>query len=155
MTLRGVSDPLTNAMDSARFKSPGRAAAADKEATGIFRRPSGIGSPGRDRREAPRGVEAPRSVENLPRRTAAETDDGSEVHLASLRDSLHGKLTYDAKGNPVWEWRENRPRRRHDDSTVDMLKCLDSGALTLAEDPDEDRGGGVNPYDTAGDRARK
>jgi hypothetical protein len=134
-------------MDSAEFKSPDRG--SDEEATGIFRRPPGVGSPGRDRREAPRG--AP----NRPRRTAAETDDDSEVRLASLRESTQGKLTYDAKGNPVWEWRENLPRRRHDDSTVDMLKCLDSGALTLAEDADEDHGKGVNPYDTASARARK
>lgn len=142
---------LTNAMDSAKFRSRGRAPV--EEATGVFRRPPGLGSAGRDRRDV-RG-RAERMAVPRPAAAEAEADDVPEVRVESLRGSEHGKLTYDAKGNPVWEWRANAPRRRQDDSTIDMLKCLDSETLTLAEDPDEDRGQGFNPYDTAGDRTRK
>ena len=44
------------------------------------------------------------------------------------------EVTFDSKGNPVLDMRTKVPRRRHDDDTVDLLKCLDDSALSLEED---------------------
>ncbi len=40
-------------------------------------------------------------------------------------------IKFDAKGNPVLEVRTDVPRRRGDDDTIDLLKCLDADALNL------------------------
>jgi hypothetical protein len=40
-------------------------------------------------------------------------------------------VKFDAKGNPVLEVRTDVPRRREDDNTIDLLKCLDADALKL------------------------
>ncbi len=40
-------------------------------------------------------------------------------------------IKFDAKGNPVLEVRTDAPRRREDDNTIDLLKCLDADALKL------------------------
>jgi hypothetical protein len=40
-------------------------------------------------------------------------------------------VKFDAKGNPVLEVRTDVPRRRGDDNTIDLLKCLDADALNL------------------------
>lgn len=49
------------------------------------------------------------------------------------------EIRFDAKGNPVWEVRVESPRRRRDDETFDLLKCLDADELSLElEDGDEE-----------------
>lgn len=46
-------------------------------------------------------------------------------------------VKFDARGNPVLEVRTDVPRRREDDRTIDLLKCLnaDELELTLEDDP--------------------
>jgi len=41
------------------------------------------------------------------------------------------QIKFDAKGNPVLEVRVDVPRRREDDKTIDLLKCLDADGLNL------------------------
>jgi len=45
-------------------------------------------------------------------------------------------VKFDAKGNPVLEVRTDVPRRRGDDNTIDLLKCLDADGLKLALEDD-------------------
>jgi hypothetical protein len=77
-----------------------------------------------------------------------------DLEVGSLQTSAVGGVTYDAKGDPVWEWRVDVPRRREDDSTIDLLKCLDVNDLRLEDEPKEPDQG-INPYDTARIRLRK
>ena len=44
------------------------------------------------------------------------------------------EVTSDAKGNPVLDIRSTAPRRREDDDTLDLIKCLDESALSIQED---------------------
>jgi hypothetical protein len=46
-------------------------------------------------------------------------------------------IKFDEKGNPVLEVRTDVPRRREDDRTIDLLKCLDADSLGLALEDDE------------------
>ena len=39
----------------------------------------------------------------------------------------------DASGNSILEIRVRTPRRRRDDHTVDLIKCLDWGSLSIEE----------------------
>jgi hypothetical protein len=64
---------------------------------------------------------------------------------ASTRPKPHGKIRFDAKGNPVWEPQIDTPRRRDGDNTIDLLKCLDVDGLKLADDTPEDDPG-YDPY---------
>ena len=43
-------------------------------------------------------------------------------------------VRFDEKGNPVLEIRAAVQRRRKDDDTIDLLKCLDDESLSLADD---------------------
>ena len=43
-------------------------------------------------------------------------------------------VRFDEKGNPVLEMRAAAQRRRKDDDTIDLLKCLDDESLSLADD---------------------
>jgi hypothetical protein len=65
-------------------------------------------------------------------------------------ERLFTEIRFDAKGNPIWEMRATLPRRRADDDTVDLLKCLDIGSLSLADAKDEPESthetDGYNPY---------
>jgi hypothetical protein len=57
------------------------------------------------------------------------------------------KVSFDAKGNPVWDAQVDMPRRREGDDTIDLLKCLDTDALSLAADEEEDQDpSGYDPY---------
>lgn len=52
---------------------------------------------------------------------------------------LRKRVRFDDRGNPVWELRvDDVPRRRKDDSTVDLLKCLDPDSLSLVDDDDDE-----------------
>jgi hypothetical protein len=62
-----------------------------------------------------------------------------------------GEVTFDAKGNPIWQLKVDIPRRREDDDTIDLLKCLDVDSLSLEDDSEPEDVPGYNPY---GDRAR-
>jgi hypothetical protein len=57
-----------------------------------------------------------------PDRRDPEQADSSKVERT---------VKFDAKGNPVLEVRTDVPRRRGDDDTIDLLKCLDADALNL------------------------
>jgi len=48
--------------------------------------------------------------------------------------ALNAVLRYRGPGRSVWDWQPTTPRRRADDPAVDILKCLDFGGLTLADD---------------------
>ena len=114
----------------------------DTEETGIFRRPPEFGA----------GPSRPSVSKEHKRRhdeAGASPAAVSEPQVRSLQSSELGTVRYDAKGDPVWEWRVEVPRRRCDDTTVNLLKCLDSGTLSLAEDVSElrDAERGIDPYD--------
>lgn len=49
-----------------------------------------------------------------------------------------GSVTFDDKGNAVWEWRLETPMRREDDPTIDYLKILDVDGLAIEEEQDVD-----------------
>lgn len=68
--------------------------------------------------------------------------------VGSLDENRFGEVEFDAKGNAVWQWRTEEPRRREDDPTIDLLECLTSEQLSLAE-PDEEAPADddFNPYD--------
>lgn len=68
-----------------------------------------------------------RTYRGPDRRDPANTDDSQ----------VSRKITFDAKGNPVLEVRVDVPRRREDDNTIDLLKCLDADSLnlTLEDEP--------------------
>ena len=64
-------------------------------------------------------------------------------------DEKLGDVTFDAKGNPIWQLKVELPRRRKEDDTLDLIKCLDVDTLALADDADDDeapKGRGYNPY---------
>ena len=77
-----------------------------------------------------------------------------------------GRVTFDSRGNSVWEWQlETGVYSR--DVTTQKLKKLDLGDLSIAEDAiqpgplglvDDDRsapGGGFNPYNSGGSRSKQ
>jgi hypothetical protein len=58
-----------------------------------------------------------------------------------------GAVGRDDLGNAVWEWRVDVPRRRDDDPTIDLVKCLDVGGLSIEDDePKPRKQGAFNPY---------
>jgi hypothetical protein len=72
---------------------------------------------------------------------------GEDRRTGSDKPDVHADISFDAKGNPVWEVRVESPRRRSDDDTIDLLKCLDSDLLLEQEEEDElSTTGGYNPY---------
>lgn len=68
-----------------------------------------------------------RTYRGPDRRDPRNTDDSQ----------VSRQIKFDEKGNPVLEVRVDVPRRRQDDNTIDLLKCLDADALklTLEDDP--------------------
>ncbi len=63
---------------------------------------------------------------------------------------IAGDVTFDAKGNAVWQTGAAVPRRRRDDGTIDNLKCLDLDSLALQDEgssQDESRNGAAGGYD--------
>ncbi len=116
---------------------------SDSEETGIFRRPPGLGEDPAQRRRRERRSRA-ESATRSP-----TLHDASRTAVRSVRNSSLGKVRYDAKGDPVWEWRVEEPRRRQDDPTLDMLKALECEELRLVDDtgtmPSAEHG--INPYD--------
>jgi len=77
------------------------------------------------------------------RRHQADTEPAAE--------KPSGEVKFDAKGNPVWEIRIDVPRRRKEDDTVDLLKCLDSDSLSIVDDPNHIGPPGYNPYGNDGE----
>ena len=63
----------------------------------------------------------------------------------AAKPATRSEVTFDAKGNPVWEVRVEAPRRREDDDTVDLLQILDSDELSLQDEEPETRTG-YDPY---------
>ena len=62
-----------------------------------------------------------------PERRTRSTDSDVYQHLTK-------RVVFDAKGNPVWDIRVTVPRRREDDDTVDLLKCIDPDSLSLEDE---------------------
>ena len=62
-----------------------------------------------------------RTYRGPDRRDPRNTDDSQ----------VRRQIKFDAKGNPVLEVRVDVPRRREDDNTIDLLKCLDADSLNL------------------------
>ena len=58
--------------------------------------------------------------------------DESEEQEEKLQTS--SSVRFDEQGNPVLEIRAAVQRRRKDDNTIDLLKCLDDESLSLADD---------------------
>ncbi|HEU4620437.1 MAG TPA: hypothetical protein VFV10_20555 [Gammaproteobacteria bacterium] len=159
-------------MDTAKHKA--LRLESDEETTGIFRRPDDLPRLGGDAEErAPEArlyaddeqdaeskLERPgtesgerrASMRRAANRASARPDE--DLHVTTLQTRGFGKVAYDAKGDPVFEWRVKVPRRREDDPTVDLLKCLDLDGLRLEDDADE-RDRGINPYDTATVKIRR
>jgi hypothetical protein len=89
-------------------------------------------------------------------------DQGSEDNAPSAEapkaEKRSGRVTFDSRGNSVWEWQLETGVYSRDVSTQ-KLKKLDLGELSIAEtaiEPgpklslqDESPGGGFNPYDRA------
>lgn len=66
--------------------------------------------------------------------TSRTVDRRSKVAENEEDQEASSRVRFDAKGNPVFEIRTNTPRRRKDDDTIDLLKCLENDSLTLADD---------------------
>ena len=73
-----------------------------------------------------RKTSAPRPGGVVDRRSESAEQDEEPQTSSGVR--------FDEKGNPVFEIRANVPRRREDDNTSDLLKCLDDESLALADD---------------------
>ena len=56
-------------------------------------------------------------------------DDNQDDTLAEVAREVR----QDDKGNPVLDMRTNASRRRKDDDTIDLLKCLDAEDLEVEE----------------------
>lgn len=90
---------------------------------------------------------------NKSRPASAGSDDydGPERRAAGGEPAKPRKeIRYDAKGNPVLDLRTDEvARRRRDDDTLDLIKCLDIDTLELEdEDIIEETGtwAGFDPY---------
>jgi hypothetical protein len=85
-----------------------------------------------------------------PMRAAAE-DDSPSLRVGSVKGSVYSTIAYDAKGNPILEWRRNVPLRRADDASRSFEKYLENAKLRLAEDnwiaKAKRPARGYNPYD--------
>ena len=57
------------------------------------------------------------------------------------------QIAIDAKGNAIWHWKTEEPRRREEDPTIDLLECLTSEQLALNDPDEEPPAEGFNPYD--------
>lgn len=104
-----------------------------------------------------------------PKRPDAKSSaPGSESPSTGGKDSddakRSGRVTFDSRGNSVWEWQLETGVYSRDVNTQ-KLKKLDLGELSIAEtaiqkkppglDKDEPRaGGGFNPYDNAPSRSK-
>jgi chorismate-pyruvate lyase len=78
----------------------------------------------------PRFAENP-EVETFRYRGPDRRDKETEE---KLDDVLSRQIRFDAKGNPVLDVRTNVPRRREEDDTIDLLKCLDNSQLSIEDD---------------------
>jgi hypothetical protein len=77
--------------------------------------------------------------------------EGRSFELGDLLspDEKLGDVTFDAKGNPIWQLKVELPRRRKDDNTLDLIKCLEVDTIALADEADNDEAPkvrGYNPY---------
>ena len=61
-------------------------------------------------------------------------DRRSESAEQYEKEQTSSVVHFDEKGNPVFEIRTDVSRRRKDDDTIDLLKCLNDESLSLADD---------------------
>ncbi len=64
-------------------------------------------------------------------------------------DEPVGSVSFDVKGNPVWQLRVDLPRRRKDDKPINLRNCLDLDLLSVQDEEGEESTkptGGYNPY---------
>ncbi len=72
--------------------------------------------------------------------------DGPERRKAQC--APEHRIRFDAKGDPIWEVRTDHiPRRREDDDTINLLRCLVPESLSLEDDDADSDEGGFDPYD--------
>lgn len=88
--------------------------------------------------------------------TSAEAQKGPTAVGEQGSDRRSGRVAYDSRGNPIWEWQLETGVYTRDVNTQ-KLKKLDLGELSLADTviqkkpdltaPAQQPGGGFNPYD--------
>jgi hypothetical protein len=95
-----------------------------------------------------------------PKSGSEPSDDESPAPASSGESKRSGRVSFDSRGNSVWEWQLETGVYSRDVNTQ-KLKKLDLGELSIAETAiqkgplalaDEEkaaRGGGSNPYDNA------
>lgn len=103
-----------------------------------------------NKEDRPRGIAG-----NPPERRrapwpAAGSDDAKTLKIESVKGRVDSKIGFDAKGDPVLEWR--MPTRRASDNAQTFLKHLDNRALRVDEGESwiaksKRRSTGYNPYD--------
>lgn len=77
------------------------------------------------------------------------------VRLVAAGEHSAGFVGFDELGRPRWSWMNEIVETPEDTSADDVLKALDTGALSLAEDsgvasvPGPGKCRGYDPYDTA------
>ena len=72
----------------------------------------------------------PKTATSRVRGPNRRSESGEQEEKLQTSSSVH----FDEKGNPVLEIRSAVQRRRKDDNTIDLLKCLDDESLSLADD---------------------
>ena len=82
-------------------------------------------------------------TEYMNRKVMAHAYSGPERRKAQC--APEHVVRFDAKGDPIWEVRTDHiPRRREEDDTINLLKCLVPESLSLEDEHDP---AGFNPYD--------
>jgi len=104
------------------------------------------------------GTSKPRSPAGSTDKSSAKPVDESAETLSSSGKS--GRVAFDSRGNPIWEWQTSTGVYDRNVSTQ-RLKKLEADELSIADtqsvqkpkglelkEPAQMPGGGVNPYDT-------
>ena len=88
----------------------------------------------KNERRGPKPI--PESLDPTAERRRPGFDRRDKDNPETADPKVQGSVAFDVKGNAVWEWRLDAPRRRDEDPTIDFLKALDIGGLEIAEDDD-------------------
>lgn len=85
------------------------------------------------------------SNDSADERREAQSDRRRAQDMAPSKPKAEGVVTFDDRGNAVWDWRVDTPQRREDDPTIDFLKCLDVDGLEI-EDEDSASDNTINSF---------
>ena len=88
------------------------------------------------------------AVDQTDDRRSGSGDRRHDETGSPAKPKAAGSVSFDDRGNAVWEMRVETPMRRQEDPTVDLLKCLDLDDLEIEEEESEEKPGesGFNPY---------